>query len=208
MEDHKNSQVQEAYYVCTYVSCRLVRYSRIILPTPPTDINAQWNWFIQDCAGYPWQTWSSAYFLQVPWNYLFFLAKIFCYSSSTSQSLDITFPNGRTDVLQVTYPWLPTKQWNISELRVLLPVLSTRPQQPCRTVWALCKKQQGILTCSFYKQRISTSWAMLLQAHISRFHINKKVFEISILYSGFQVNLQFSKIQSSHRTDKTACCVK
>lgn len=78
--------------------------------------------------------------LQVKWNYLFSLLTFSLNSSSTSWSIDTTFPYRRTDVLhQIAYPRLATKPMKHLRTKVCypLPVLSTRPQQPCRSVWAL-----------------------------------------------------------------------
>lgn len=150
-----------AWYM--YDSWRLVKYHRIILPTPPRNINAQRNWFIKDHTQHPWQAWTSAYFFQVKQKYLVSLLPFSINSSGIHKVLIWLFHTEELMwyIKSLTHDW-PQNQWNISELKVPLPMLATRPQQPCRSgQHSDCKKQKGISTFSFYKEIMSASWAML-----------------------------------------------
>lgn len=156
-------------------SWRLVKYSRIILPTLPRNRNVQRNWFIQDCTQYPWQTWSSAYFLQVPckWNEtLFSLLTFSVNNSSTSWSLDIMFPYRRTGGTSNHLAMTDHKTNEISQNWRSHSMCHPPHHHSLASQWehSVCKNQKGISTCSFYRERISTLQAMLLQTRISRFH--------------------------------------
>lgn len=76
--------------------------------------------------------------LQVKQNYLFSLLTFSVNSSSTSPSLDLTFPYRRTDVLhQITYPQLATK---------LKKHLSSEGPTPCVIYKAITALQVSVST--------------------------------------------------------------
>lgn len=187
-----------AWYM--YDSRRLVKYHRIILPTPPRNINAQRKWFIKDHTQHPWQAWTSAYFFQVKQKYLFSLLLFSVNSSGTSQSLNLTFPYRRTDVVhQITYPWLATKPAKHLRTEGPTPYVSYQATTALQVRSALWRQKAERNFNLFFLQGNNVS----IMSHVAW-----KIIEIRILYSGFQVKFQFSRIQSSQRTDKIACCMK
>lgn len=124
--------------VYIYVSWRLVKYSRIMLPTPPTDINAQWNYLskiiqdIHDKLGVQSTSSKSHEIIFSPYWHFLLIAQVL------HKVLVLLFhTEGLMCYIKSLTHDCPQKQWNILELKVPLPVLSSRPQQPCRSVWAL-----------------------------------------------------------------------
>lgn len=179
-----------------------------MLPTPPTDINAQWNYLskiiqdIPDKLGVQSTSSKSHEIIFSPYWHFLLIAQVL------HKVLVLLFhTEGLMCYIKSLTHNCPQKQWNILELKVPLPVLSSRPQQPCRSVWALWLQNAVRNFNLFFLQgkNFNIMSHVVLSTHKQ---INRQVFEIRILYSGFQVNLQFSSIQSSHRIDKTACCMK
>lgn len=130
-----------AWYM--YDSWRLVKYHRIILPTPPRNINAQRNWFIKDHTQHPWQAWTSAYFFQVKQKYLFSLPPFSVNSSGIHKVLIWLFHTEELMwyIKSLTHDW-PQNQWNISELKVPFPMLATRLNSPAGQVSTLTAKSR------------------------------------------------------------------
>lgn len=98
----------------------------------------------------------------------------------------------------------PQTQGNISEQKVLLRVLLNRPQQPRGSMEAPLL-QRAVRNFPFKKEKeLQLHHPACFKCKQADSTQNRKAFEIQSLYSGLQVNLQFSRTLSSQGIHRTA----